>query len=97
MQPKEVCNSIAIKLRELADLLEFVDFDTSVEIITDDEKVEYTVENAVTLLTSLATCGFKKEVKNLITNFGYKKLSDIQQKDVDALIKEAEAIVNASK
>ncbi len=97
MLPKEVCHSIATKLRELADLLEYVDFDTDVEIITGDEKVEYSVENAITLLTSLATCGFKKEVKNLITNFGYKKLSDIQQKDVDALIKEAEAIANASK
>lgn len=97
MLPKEVCYSIATKLRELADLLEYVDFDTDVEIITGDEKVEYSVENAITLLTSLATCGFKKEVKNLITNFGYKKLSDIQQKDVDALIKEAEAIANASK
>ena len=97
MLPKEVCHSIATKLRELADLLEYVDFDTDVEIITGDEKVEYSVENAITLLTSLATCGFKKEVKNLITNFGYKKLSDIQQKDVDALIKEAEVIANASK
>lgn len=97
MLPKEVCHSIAVKLRELADLLEFVDFDTVAEVITDDEKVEYSVENAITLLTSLATCGFKKEVKNLITNFGYKKLSDIQQKDVAELIKEAEAIVNASK
>ena len=97
MQPKEVCNSIAIKLRELADLIELVDFDTVAEVITDDEKVEYSVENVVTLLTSLATCGFKKEVKNLINNFGYKKLSDIQQKDVAELIKEAEAIVNASK
>lgn len=97
MQPKEVCNSIAIKLRELADLLEFVDSDTSVEVITDDEKVEYTVENAVTLLTSLATCGFKREIKALITKYGYKKLSDIEQKDVDALIKEAEAIANAAK
>lgn len=97
MQPKEVCNSIEIKLRELADLIELVDFDTVAEVITDDEKVEYSVENVVTLLTSLATCGFKKEVKNLITNFGYKKLSDIQQKDVAELIKEAEAIVNASK
>ena len=97
MQPKEVCNSIAIKLRELADLIELVDFDSVAEVITDDEKVEYSVENVVTLLTSLATCGFKKEVKNLITNFGYKKLSDIQQKDVAELIKEAEAIVNASK
>ena len=97
MQPKEVCNSIAIKLRELADLIELVDFDTVAEVITDDEKVEYSVENVVTLLTSLATCGFKKEVKNLITNFGYKKLTDIQQKDVAELIKEAEAIVNASK
>mgnify|MGYP006869297686 FL=1 len=97
MLPKEVCHSIAVKLRELADLLEFVDFDTVAEVITDVEKVEYSVENAITLLTSLATCGFKKEVKNLITNFGYKKLSDIQQKDVAELIKEAEAIVNASK
>ena len=97
MLPKEVCHSIAVKLRELADLLEFVDFDTVAEVITDVEKVEYSIENAITLLTSLATCGFKKEVKNLITNFGYKKLSDIQQKDVAELIKEAEAIVNASK
>lgn len=97
MLPKEVCHSIAVKFRELADLIELVDFDTVAEVITDDEKVEYSVENVVTLLTSLATCGFKKEVKNLITNFGYKKLSDIQQKDVDALIKEAEAIANASK
>ena len=97
MLPKEVCHSIAVKLRELADLLEFVDFDTVAEVITDDEKVEYSVENAITLLTSLATCGFKKEVKNLITNFGYKKLSDIQQRDVAELFKEAEAIVNASK
>lgn len=97
MLPKEVCLSIATKLRELADLLEFVDFETVAEIITDDEKVEYSVENAITLLTSLATCGFKKEVKNLITNFGYKKLSDIQQKDVAELIKEAEAIANATK
>lgn len=97
MLPKEVCRSIAVKLRELADLVELVDFETVAEIITDDEKVEYSVENAIMLLTSLATCGFKKEVKNLITNFGYKKLSDIQQKDVDALIREAEAIANASK
>ena len=36
MQPKEVCNSIAIKLRELADLIELVDFDTVAEVITDD-------------------------------------------------------------
>ena len=77
MQPKEMCSSIAVNLRNIADIVEslgdfvsMIDEKCPVEIITDAEvKDEYSDQMAVEYLTQLATVdkGVKKnEIKTLI-------------------------------
>lgn len=111
MQPKEMCNLIAVNLRNIADLIEslgdfvsMLDDKCPVEVITEAEvKDEYSDQMAVEYLTQLATVdkGVKKnKVKTLINKYGFKKISSIigaKQQTINEMMKEAEVIASATE
>lgn len=60
-----------------------------------DEK-QISLEEVRAVLAQKAAAGLSSEVKALLEKHGGKKLSDIKPEDYGQLIKEAEAIGNAS-
>ena len=64
---------------------------------SSEQKVdEITMEEVRAVLAQKAAAGLSSEVKALLEKYGGKKLSDIKPEDYGHLIKEAEAIGNAS-
>ncbi len=63
---------------------------------SEQQSEKITMEEVRAVLAQKAAAGLSSEVKALLEKYGGKKLSDIKPEDYGHLIKEAEAIGNAS-
>ena len=77
-------------------LLEVAEALTSVKEYSEPQGEKVTMEDVRAVLAQKAASGLSDEVKALLDKHGAKKLSDIDPEDYHQLIKEAEAIGNAS-
>ena len=77
-------------------LLEVAEALTSVNESPGPQVEKITMEEVRAVLAQKAASGLSDEVKALLDKHGAKKLSDISPEDYNQLIKEAEAIGNAS-
>ena len=77
-------------------LLEVAEALTSVNESPEPPIEKITMEEVRAVLAQKAAAGLSSEVKALLDKHGAKKLSDISPEDYNQLIKEAEAIGNAS-
>ena len=77
-------------------LLEVAEALTSMGESSEQQSEKITMEEVRAVLAQKAASGLSDEVKALLDKHGAKKLSDINPEDYDQLIKEAEAIGNAS-
>ncbi|WP_276839958.1 NAD-dependent DNA ligase [Anaerovibrio lipolyticus] len=77
-------------------LLEVAEALTSVNESPEPPIEKITMEEVRAVLSRKAASGLSDEVKALLDKYGAKKLSDISPEDYHQLIKEAEAIGNAS-
>ncbi len=77
-------------------LLEVAEALTSAKEYSEPQGEKVTMEDVRAVLAQKAAAGLSDEVKALLDKHGAKKLSDISPEDYNQLIKEAEAIGNAS-
>ena len=77
-------------------LLEVAEALTSMGESSEQQSEKITMEEVRAVLAQKAASGLSDEVKALLDKHGAKKLSDINPEDYDQLIKETEAIGNAS-
>ena len=77
-------------------LLEIAEALTSMGESSEQQSEKITMEEVRAVLAQKAASGLSDEVKALLDKHGAKKLSDISPEDYNQLIKEAEAIGNAS-
>ncbi|MBR1697272.1 MAG: NAD-dependent DNA ligase [Anaerovibrio sp.] len=77
-------------------LLEIAEALTSMGESSEQQSEKITMEEVRAVLAQKAATGLSSEVKALLEKYGGKKLSDIKPEDYGQLIKEAEAIGNAS-
>ncbi len=77
-------------------LLEVAESLTSVKESSEPQSKKVTLEEVRAVLAQKAAAGLSSEVKALLDKHGAMKLSDIRPDDYGQLIKEAEAIGNAS-
>ena len=77
-------------------LLEVAEALTSMGESSEQQSEKITMEEVRAVLAQKAATGLSPEVKALLEKYGGKKLSDIKPEDYGHLIKEAEAIGNAS-
>ena len=77
-------------------LLEVAEALTSMDESSEQQSEKVTMEEVRAVLAQKAAAGLSSEVKVLLEKYGGKKLSDIKPEDYRHLIKEAEAIGNAS-
>lgn len=90
--------SVAVaEIRKCSELLlEVAEVLASLNGSSEQKVDEITMEEVRAVLAQKAAAGLSSEVKALLEKYGGKKLSDIKPEDYGHLIKEAEAIGNAS-
>lgn len=88
--------------KKISDLIKNIAKDLNIILDELDVKEEPKEEPKVSFEELRATCtakaraGFNKEVRALIQKYGKNKLSEIDEKDYSALLKEVEELSNAS-
>ncbi|MBR1810130.1 MAG: hypothetical protein IJ766_00580 [Clostridia bacterium] len=72
--------------------------ETPVEATTPTRPAkQYTKEEARDILIAVRAKGFNNQIREIIRKHGYEKFTEVKAEDYPAIIKEAEALVNATE
>ena len=89
MVDEKIANRIVADLRSLADNLEKLTSSPSIQEVSTEKEIP-TLEEVRHVLAALSQEGKQVEVKEIITSFGVKKLSDVpEEKYIEILEKAA--------
>lgn len=91
MIDEKIAKSIATDLRSLADNLEKLTSSPPIQEISTEKEIP-TLEEVRHVLATLSQEGKQKEVKDIITSFGAKKLSDVPEEKYTEVLEKAEKI-----
>lgn len=82
------------ELKEIhEDMLDIADRIRRILEPREEEPVKtYTIEEVRKILADKSRAGFREDVKALLEKYGSKKLSEIQEKDYQALVEDAEKL-----
>lgn len=94
VQELKQCGEVLIALAEALSVPEVESKQEEPQKVPGEKQI--TMEEVRAVLAQKAAAGLSSEVKALLEKYGGKKLSDIKPEDYGHLIKEAEAIGNAS-
>lgn len=90
-------HSVATTINEIAEWLssQFISDDsTAVENL--EKKPALTLEEVRTVLAEKSRNGFTAEIKELLKKYGASKLSEVDSKNYEALLKDTEELNNAT-
>ena len=90
-------HSVATTINEIAEWLssQFISDDfTAVE--NSEKKPALTLEEVRTVLAEKSRNGFTAEIKELLKKYGASKLSEVDSKNYEALLKDTEELNNAT-
>lgn len=82
---------LASSLEELSDALS--QSEPKEKVVSNDTPV-VTLEDVRAVLAEKSRLGFTKEIKQIITDLGASKLSDVKESDYVSLLKKAEVLGN---
>lgn len=90
-------HSVATTINEIAEWLssQFIS-DDSTAVEKKEVKPVLTLEEVRTVLAEKSRNGFTSEIKNLLKKYGASKLSEVDSKDYEALLKDTEKLNNAT-
>lgn len=90
-------HSVATTINEIAEWLssQFIS-DDSTAVEKKEVKPALTLEEVRTVLAEKSRNGFTSEIKNLLKKYGASKLSEVDSKDYEALLKDTEKLNNAT-
>lgn len=90
-------HSVATTINEIAEWLssQFIS-DNSTAVENLEKKPTLTLEEVRTVLAEKSRNGFTKEIKELLKKYGASKLSEVDSKDYEALLKDTEKLNNAT-
>lgn len=66
------------------------------DVEKEEKKPTLTLEEVRTVLAEKSRNGFTSEIKALLKKYGASKLSDVNSKDYEALLKDTEVLDNAT-
>lgn len=90
-------HSVATTINEIAEWLssQFIS-DDSTAVENSEMKPALTLEEVRTVLAEKSRNGFTSEIKNLLKKYGASKLSEVDSKNYEALLKDTEELNNAT-
>lgn len=90
-------HSVAATINEIAEWLssQFIS-DESTAVEKKEAKPALTLEEVRTVLAEKSRNGFTAEVKELLKKYGASKLSEVDPKNYEALLKDTEELNNAT-
>lgn len=90
-------HSVATTINEIAEWLssQFIS-DESTAVEKEEAKPVLTLEEVRTVLAEKSRNGFTAEIKELLKKYGASKLSEVDSKDYEALLKDTEVLNNAT-
>lgn len=90
-------HSVATTINEIAEWLssQFIS-DDSISVEKKEAKPTLTLEEVRTVLAEKSRNGFTSEIKALLKKYGASKLSDVNSKDYEALLKDTEVLDNVT-
>lgn len=66
------------------------------DVEKEEKKPSLTLEEVRTVLAEKSRNGFTSEIKNLLKKYGASKLSEVDSKNYEALLKDTEVLNNAT-
>ena len=90
-------HSVATTINEIAEWLssQFIS-DDSTAVEKEEAKPALTLEEVRTVLAEKSRNGFTAEIKELLKKYGASKLSEVDSKNYEALLKDTEELNNAT-
>ena len=90
-------HSVATTINEIAEWLssQFIS-DDSTAVKNSKKKPTLTLEEVRTVLAEKSRNGFTAEIKELLKKYGASKLSEVDSKNYEALLKDTEELNNAT-
>lgn len=90
-------HSVATTINEIAEWLssQFIS-DNSTAVENLEKEPTLTLEEVRTVLAEKSRNGFTKEIKELLKKYGASKLSEVDPKNYEALLKDTEELNNAT-
>lgn len=90
-------HSVATTINEIAEWLssQFIS-DDSTAVEKEEAKPVLTLEEVRTVLAEKSRNGFTSEIKELLKKYGASKLSEVDSKNYEALLKDTEELNNAT-
>lgn len=90
-------HSVATTINEIAEWLssQFIS-DDSTAVENSEKKPTLTLEEVRTVLAEKSRNGFTAEIKELLKKYGASKLSEVDSKNYEALLKDTEELNNAT-
>lgn len=90
-------HSVATTINEIAEWLssQFIS-DDSTAVENFEKKPALTLEEVRTVLAEKSRNGFTAEIKELLKKYGASKLSEVDSKNYEALLKDTEVLNNAT-
>ena len=90
-------HSVATTINEIAEWLssQFIS-DDSTAVEKEEAKPALTLEEVRTVLAEKSRNGFTAEIKELLKKYGASKLSEVDPKNYEALLKDTEELNNAT-
>lgn len=90
-------HSVATTINEIAEWLssQFIS-DDSTAVENSEKKPALTLEEVRTVLAEKSRNGFTAEIKELLKKYGASKLSEVDSKNYEALLKDTEELNNAT-
>ena len=90
-------HSVATTINEIAEWLssQFIS-DDSTAVEKKEAKSALTLEEVRTVLAEKSRNGFTAEIKELLKKYGASKLSEVDSKNYEALLKDTEELNNAT-
>lgn len=90
-------HSVATTINEIAEWLssQFIS-DNSTAVENSEMKPVLTLEEVRTVLAEKSRNGFTAEIKELLKKYGASKLSEVDSKNYEALLKDTEELNNAT-
>lgn len=90
-------HSVATTINEIAEWLssQFIS-DDSTAVEKEEAKPVLTLEEVRTVLAEKSRNGFTAEIKELLKKYGASKLSEVDSKNYEALLKDTEELNNAT-
>ena len=85
-------HSVATTINEIADELA----EKFGDVEKEEAKPALTLEEVRTVLAEKSRNGFTKEIKELLKKYGASKLSEVDSKNYEALLKDTEELNNAT-